>query len=213
MTTRAGRKTGPKPTFTREDVVDAALAIGMDTFTLARVAKRIGVVTSAVYRRFDSRNDLLDACLDRAVATMTLPEPGMSWQQVCRLWSDECWRVCEDFPGLARVVYSYSPAFTHVGKVAAAYAGALGEHGISVGQSSFALDFLGDTIFACRLGVESMRAVDESGETGLERARARVDREMPDHPFRPEDSWADRGATDVKVDFIIEGLERHWPEA
>ncbi|AEK37581.1 TetR/AcrR family transcriptional regulator [Corynebacterium variabile] len=207
-----GKKTGPKPSFNREDVVDAALAIGVDTFTLAQVAKRIGVVTSAVYRRFDSRDDLLDACLARAASSIAVPAPGASWQEVCRLWADECWQVCENFPGLARAVYSYAPAFTHVGQVAGAYAAALESHGYTRGQAGFALDFLGDTVFACRLGVESMRATDGSGESGLSRAKARVGKEVLDHPFQPDETWADRGATDVKVEFIIDGLGRHWPE-
>lgn len=206
-----GRKTGPKPSFTRDDVVDAALAVGIDTFTLAQVAQRIGVVTSAVYRRFDSRNDLLDACLARAASTIVVPDPGMGWQDVCRLWAGECWRVCEDFPGLARVIYSYAPAFANVGGVALSYVAALAEHGVSDRQAGFALDFLGDTVLACRLGIESMRAVDADGVRGLDRAKDAVDRTVPENPFRPDDTWADRGFMDVKVDFIIRGLEQHWP--
>lgn len=192
-------------------MVDAAIGLGLDTFTLAKVAERIGVVTSAVYRRFDSRDDLLDACLARAASTIAVPRPGMTWQEICRLWADECWRVCEGFPGLARTVYSYAPAFAHVGPVAGAFARALEGHGYSRGQVEFALDFLGDTVFSCRLGVESMRATDESGATGLDRVRERIDVGSPDHPFPPDDSWTDRGFTDVKVEFIIEGLERNWP--
>lgn len=210
--TTAGRKTGPKPRFTRDDVVDAAIALGLDTFTLAQVARRIGVVTSAVYRRFDSRDDLLEACLSRAVSTMAAPSTGMSWQQVCRLWADECWRIGEDFPGLVRAVYGYAPAFAQVGVVAEAYSAALQAHGRSRGQAEFALDFLGDTVFACRLGVEAMRAADGTGVSGLDRAREKVGTVSPDHPFQPDASWAQRGFTDVKVDFIIRGLERDWPE-
>lgn len=206
-----GKKTGPKPSFTGDDVVDAAVSIGLDTFTLAQVAKRIGVVTSAVYRRFDSRDDLLDACLSRAASTIAVPEPGMSWQEVCRLWANECWRVCEDFPGLAHAVYSNATAFTHVGEIAEAYSEALEDHARSRGQAGFALDFLGDTVFACRLGVESMREVDESGQSGLSRAQEQVEEKVPGHPLQPDETWADRGMTDVKVDFIIEGLERNWP--
>ncbi|AWT25537.1 MULTISPECIES: TetR/AcrR family transcriptional regulator [Corynebacterium] len=204
----AGKKTGPKPSFTRDDVIDAALDAGIADFTLAEVATKIGVVTSAVYRRFDSRDDLLDACLSRVASAVALPRPGMSWQEICRLWADECWRICGVFPGLVQVVYSYPAAFTRIGSVAAAYADALAAHGRTVGQAGFALDFIGDTVFSCRLGVEAMRSVDESGESGLERAKERTD---ASHPIQPEDSWADRGFVDLKVDFIIDGLERNWP--
>lgn len=205
----AGKKTGPKPSFTRDDVVDAAIMIGLDTFTLAQVAKAVGVVTSAVYRRFDSRDDLLDACLARAARSLVCPTSGMGWQEVCRLWAGECWRVCDEFPGLARTLYSYAPAFTHLSGVAEVYAEVLAESGKTLKQAAFALDFLGDTVMVCRLGVESMRERDDRGESGLDRVIAKVD---PDHPFRPDESWQDRGFVDVKVEFIIDGLERHWPE-
>lgn len=205
----AGKKTGPKPSFTRDDVVDAAMAIGLDEFTLAQVAERIGVVTSAVYRRFASRNDLLDACLARVADTLAAPSSGMRWQEVCHLWADECWRMCEEFPGLARVLYSYATGFTNVERRIGVYIRVLGESGITPRQAAFALDFLGDTVLASRLGVEGMREVDASGATGLDRVRQRVG---GDSPFQPEESWCGRGFTDVKVNFIIEGLERHWPE-
>lgn len=204
-----GRRTGPKPSFSRDDVVDAAILIGMDRFTIAQVAQAVGVVTSAVYRRFDSRDDLLDACLARAAQALTRPVPHMGWQEVCRLWAEEIWRICEDFPGLARTLYSYAPAFAHAGEVVAAYVSALTADGRSIQQSMFALDFLGDTVLSCRLGVEMMRAVDEVGESGLSRVMKKM---AADHPMQPEDSWSDRGFVDVKVEFIVRGLEQHWPE-
>ena len=46
--TRLGRPTGPKPGFTRAEVVAAALALGVADFTLAGVGARLGVATSAL---------------------------------------------------------------------------------------------------------------------------------------------------------------------
>ena len=42
--TRLGRPTGPKPGFTRAEVVAAALALGVADFTLAGVGARLGSV-------------------------------------------------------------------------------------------------------------------------------------------------------------------------
>ena len=61
VTPRLGRKTGPKPKFTSEDAVMAALHLGIDRFTIAGVATQLGVATSAVYRLFDSRDALVHA--------------------------------------------------------------------------------------------------------------------------------------------------------
>lgn len=204
-----GKKVGRKPAFTEHDVIRAAMDEGIDRFTLAAVADRIGVVTTAVYRLFPSRDDIVIACLDTVAATIRCPEPGADWRDTLELWADECWRVCEENPGLARVVYSFAPAFTRIAHILDAYAASLTPHGVTVGQAMFALDFLGDTVFACHLGVQAMRAVDATGTTGLDRVREALGDN--DSGLRPEDSWTDRGLTDVKVRFIISGLEQQWP--
>lgn len=206
-----GRKVGRKPTFTADDVVRAAIAEGMDRFTLAAVADRLGVVTAAIYRLFPARDDLVIACLDAAGATLSRPEPGMHWREALRLWADECWRLCEEFPGLVRTVYRYPAAPTRIEPIFRAYVEHLGGHGKTPRQAMFALDFIGDTVFASHLGVESMRTVNEDGLAGLDVVRDAVG--DPDGAFRPSESWAGRQAMDTKVEFILAGLEHHWPES
>ncbi|WP_306362163.1 TetR/AcrR family transcriptional regulator [Nocardia sp. CC227C] len=205
-----GKKVGRKPAFTADDVVRAAMDLGIDTFTLAAVADRIGVVTTAIYRVFPSRDDIVVACLDTIAATVRRPAPGADWRDTLHLWADECWRVCEEYPGLDHVVYSFAPAFTRIAHILDEYAASITAHGKTPGQAMFALDFIGDTVFVCHLGVVSMRATDSSGATGLDRVRSALGADPT--ALRPRDSWQDRGMTDVKVDFIINGLERHWPE-
>ncbi|MGV9410705.1 TetR/AcrR family transcriptional regulator [Nocardia sp. NPDC003693] len=207
----AGKKVGRKPAFGREDVVRAAMEEGLDTFTLAAIAERIGVGAPAIYRLYPSRDDIVVACLDAIAATIALPEPGMDWRETLRQWANECWRMCEENPRLPLVVYSYAPAFTRITEVLEAYGAHLSGQGITPGQTSFALDFLGDTVFACHLGVQTMRTTDPSGATGLDQVR----RALADKSsiLQPQDSWQQRGLTDLKIEFIITGLEHNWPEA
>lgn len=203
------KKAGRKPAFTAADVIAAAVAEGIDGFTMSAIARRLGVVTGAIYRLFPSRDELVVACLDTAAATLRTPEPGADWRGVLRLWADECWRVCEEFPGLSRLVYTFPTAPTRIDHVFAAYTDALAAAGRTRGQAMFALDFLGDTVFVTHLGVTSMRAVDDSGASGLDRVRG----ELPEgSTLQPRDSWTDRGLLDAKLDFIINGLERDWPQ-
>jgi AcrR family transcriptional regulator len=54
-TTRRGRP----PQISRDDVVGAALAIGLDRFTMTSVAERLGVTTPALYTHVSSRDELL----------------------------------------------------------------------------------------------------------------------------------------------------------
>lgn len=204
-----GKKTGPKPSFSREDVIDAALELGISDFTLSAVARKLGVVTAALYRVFPSRDAVLDACLARAAATIRTPDPEAPWQDALHLWASECWRLCEQFPGLSRTLFTFPAAASHIEGTLEVYAHALERHGKSRSQAAFALDFIGDTVMAFGLGKESMQSTDDSGTTGLDQV---LDRMGEEHLFQPDESWADRGFTDVKVNFIIDGLERNWPE-
>ncbi|MDF0531905.1 TetR/AcrR family transcriptional regulator [Tsukamurella sp. 8F] len=207
--TRAvGRKVGRKPAFTEEDVIDAALAEGVDRFTLAAVAARIGVVTPAIYRVFRSRDDVVRACLTTLAGTFRLPEPTADWRAVLRLWADESWRLCEEYPGLPRAVYAYPLAVTVIENVVAGYTAVLIDQGWTAGQAAFALDFIGDTVFASHLGIQEMRSTDADGARALDRVR---DAAADDAILRPTDSWIGRGVIDTKVDFIITGLEHHRP--
>ncbi|XKK38812.1 TetR/AcrR family transcriptional regulator [Nocardiopsis sp. ARC36] len=204
------RKVGRKPAFTAADVVAAAIAEGIDRFTLSAVADRLGVVTTAIYRLFPSREDLVIACLDAAGATIALPEPGAHWRAALRLWADECWRLCEEFPGLNRAVYIHPTAPTRIERVFRAYAENLGAQGKTPRQAMFALDFIGDTVFASHLGVEAMRTVDEDGRSGLDAVRDEIG--DANAVLRPEDSWTGREVMDTKIEFILRGLPEHWPE-
>lgn len=210
MKVLGGRKVGRKPSFTAAEVVAAAIAEGIDRFTLAAVARRLGVVTPAIYRLFPSRDELVLACLDAAGATLARPTTGMPWRAALRLWADECWRLCEEYPGLSRLVYSYPAAPTRIEPILRAYADHLGTHGKTPRQAMFALDFIGDTVFASHLGVESMRTVHSDGRTGLATVRDAVG--DADVLLQPDESWTGRTVLDAKIEFILNGLGHHWPE-
>ncbi len=201
---------GRKPAFEAQDAVEAALAEGIDQFTLSAVARRLKVVPAAIYRLFPSRDDLVVACIDAVGATLATPEPGWHWQDTLRLWADECWRLCETYKGLSRLVFAFPVAPTRINRVISVYADNLVAQGKTRKQAMFALDFLGDTVFSCHLGVESMRSLDIHGKSGLDTIREAVGEE--DTLFLPEESWTGRKAMDTKVDFIVTGLERTWPE-
>ncbi|MGA9871711.1 MAG: TetR/AcrR family transcriptional regulator [Rhodococcus sp. (in: high G+C Gram-positive bacteria)] len=203
-----GRKAGRKPAFAARDVVSAALDEGIDGFTMSGVATRVGVVTAAIYRLFSSREEIVVACLDHIAAGIRLPSEGDDWQAVLWLWADECWRMCEEFPGLSRVVYSYAPAFTRIEHVLSEYARCLAVHDKTSRQAMFALDFIGDTVFASHLGVSAWRTADDNGNTGLALVRKAI---SEDSLVEPTEAWLSREVLDTKIDFIVSGLHHRWP--
>ena len=205
VTPRLGRKTGPKPKFTSEDAVMAALRLGIDRFTIAGVATQLGVATSAVYRLFDSRDALVHACLAHAGRSMTPPPDGLSWQDILRHAAEEVWACCEKYPGLDITIFQFPSAFTHIEDYLRNIVGQLVKTGLGQEQAAFAFDFIGDTTIACHIGVAALRQVGDDGRTGIEVVR---DRTTHTSIFVPDPSWTDRGTLDRKVEFIIRGMER-----
>ncbi|WP_162872720.1 TetR/AcrR family transcriptional regulator [Austwickia chelonae] len=207
---RLGRKTGPKPSFTRDEVVTAALDIGIAEFTLARVAEQVGVGTSALYRLFPSREDLVHACLHRAAHTLSWPDPNLSWPDQLRSYADGVWRFCEAHPGIALVLLTTPGQHSHIQKNLHTCLRQLEDAGLSRERSEFALDFIGDTVIATHIAVTMMRRCDQEGRTGLDAARARLAEESARTGLptiiQPDESWASRGDLDRKVEFVIAGL-------
>ena len=97
--------------FTRDDVVTAALEIGVDRFTMGKVARQLGVSTADLGRTVSSRDDLLVACLERVSADVTLPPTGLSWQDYLRQLSDSLWDVLDANPGLDHTLIDLAWAY------------------------------------------------------------------------------------------------------
>ena len=65
----AKQSTAGRPArISRDDVAEAALAIGLDKVTLAAIGKRLGVDHSSLYRHVSGRDDILLAAADRVIA-------------------------------------------------------------------------------------------------------------------------------------------------
>ncbi|GAB77022.1 TetR/AcrR family transcriptional regulator [Austwickia chelonae] len=207
---RLGRKTGPKPSFTRDEVVTAALDIGIAEFTLARVAERVGVGTSALYRLFPSREDLVHACLEYAARTLAWPDPQLGWPDQLRSYAEGIWRFCEEYPGVALVLLTTPGQHSHIQQNLHACLRHLEAAGLSRERSEFALDFIGDTVIATHIGVTAMRRHDQEGQSGLDAARDRLAEEAARTGLptiiSPDESWTARGDLERKVEFVIAGL-------
>ncbi|MDP9100945.1 MAG: TetR/AcrR family transcriptional regulator [Actinomycetota bacterium] len=80
------RKPGPKPRFTQDDLVDAALAVvdsqGFKALSLRAVARELGVTSMAIYTYVGSREELYGLVVDRLISTKLA---GFVWPE---LWPE-----------------------------------------------------------------------------------------------------------------------------
>ena len=228
---RLGRPTGPRPGFSRDDVVDAALEIGIAEFTLTAVAKQLGVAVSGLYRTITSREDLLAACLERIAAQIKVPRPGKRWPDTVRAHAEAVWEMLERYPGLAGVIMGVPWAHQLFAAPVAQACQVLVDGGLGVEEAGVVLDFVGDTVISTHAQIEVMRSPagrpeppapfpgHESGEsasgagrggaTGLEEAsRFATTSRAPALPeaLTPNESWLGRGGLDRKIEIIIRGV-------
>lgn len=83
------------------------MRLGLGTFSVAAVARELGVTTAAVYRRFPSHKALREECLTRILAEVPPLVEECSWQDALRRAADEWWALCLRYPQLPQVVSGY----------------------------------------------------------------------------------------------------------
>ncbi|HLY48816.1 MAG TPA: TetR family transcriptional regulator [Solirubrobacteraceae bacterium] len=76
----------PRPALiSREQILDATLAVadeeGLAAVTMRRVAARVGVTAMSLYHHVRDKDDLLDGLVERLLAELVLPEPGLSGEE------------------------------------------------------------------------------------------------------------------------------------
>lgn len=83
---RSGRKPGPAPRLSQEEVLDAALAQvqehGLAALTMRRLADDLGLGVMTLYNYFSTKDELLDGVCGHALrALRTEPDPDAPWEQ------------------------------------------------------------------------------------------------------------------------------------
>ena len=184
---RSHKKTGPKPTFTADEAIDAVFEIGLDRFTLGQVAEKLGVATSALYRLFKSREDLMEACLARVSSEYPPPE-GESANKV--------WELMDTHPGLDLLFVQFSATSRFIAPHLNALINALEDiAGWDVEIGLLAVDTVTNIIMATHAAAASFNNVKD-GTHIAQPARGNI-------VLFSRLKWRDRANLDTKLDFLI----------
>jgi len=105
---------GPKPAFTPDDVVQAAIQIaeadGLAAVTMQAVSAQLGYTTMAIYRYFPNKDALLDAIVDAAMGSPPrASEPHGDWRADVARWAHAKRAMLCARPWLAELPFVAAP--------------------------------------------------------------------------------------------------------
>lgn len=97
-----GRR-GPKPRYSAEQVVDAAVAVadaeGLQAISVRRIAQELGVSPMSIYTYVPSKAELIGLMFDRVLGeTCDAPPDGQDWREALTFVAWERWRLTERHP-------------------------------------------------------------------------------------------------------------------
>ena len=73
-----------EPTLNRARIVDEAIALldseGIERLTMRRLAERLGHGSTTLYWHVDTKDDVLDLCLDAIYDEVPIPDPAGNWR-------------------------------------------------------------------------------------------------------------------------------------
>lgn len=107
------RRRGPRPRYSREDVVRAAVAIadadGLDAVTFRAVAARLGTGVMSLYNYVPDKQALVDDMTELASGELGLPEPTGDWRADMHAVARQQREVARRHPWLVDAVTHLQP--------------------------------------------------------------------------------------------------------
>ena len=163
---RTGRTRKPRGSLGRDVILDAAEAIasrGFDALTMRAVAGRLGAVPMALYNHFATKEELVNALLDRVLSRFSPPPATGDWTEDLRRFARAHRHVLAGHPWAVGAIFTRpNPGPSAV---------AIGDHAFGVlARGGFAEDeavaaFSG--ILALNYGWSSFTAARDLDPTGI----------------------------------------------
>lgn len=105
-----------RPSVPLDRILEVALQIvdteGADALTLRYLAKKLNSGTATLYRKFQSREDLVAQVVDQLFLQMetTMPDiTGLEWKEACRLLATHMFTILGNHRGAARLLLESIP--------------------------------------------------------------------------------------------------------
>lgn len=218
MITEPDKAVGRIPV-TRDRALRAAIALadagGIDSLSMRKLAKDLGIEAMSLYYHVKSKDDILDGMVALVVEEMALPAPGAPWRAALRerahseraVLALHPWAISQMDARTIRATMKYHdsmigcllgagftmPLAAHALSLVDSYV-----HGFALQEASLPLDAAGDIRAATESILEQQDAMAESFPHLTEMARTLI--LQPGYAYGNEFGFG--------IDLILDGLER-----
>lgn len=139
-------KRGPKPRFSTQDVVAAAINLadreGLSAISMRSVAQAVGVSPMAIYTYVRSKNELLALMFDRVLGEGEMAPPGLDWREALAFMARARWNLAKQHPWLLELALHRPPLGPNLLIRIESVMAALDQAGLGTLEKGLAVDVL-----------------------------------------------------------------------
>lgn len=166
-----GRGVGRPAIMSRASIGQAALA-ELDGISSTKVAKRLGVGQSSLYRHITDRADLVRLAVDFGLDQQEWPEPGNNWRDYLRDFATAFWTFLDRHPGASQEIKMMRPSPQGLITAATKIAQDLMVFGFSAADANMAVDVVGHITMDTMISEEIFRSRGSRGALIRDEQRA-----------------------------------------
>ncbi|MEA2010495.1 MAG: TetR/AcrR family transcriptional regulator [Actinomycetota bacterium] len=209
--------TTKRPRLNRDRIVDGALLladdVGMDAFTIRRLASALGVGPMTIYHYFPNKEAIIDAMVDAVYAQIALPPTDEEWTDAIRLRCVSAREVLNRHPWAPPYMVSRTSPGPATLRHHDALLDCLRRSGLSLEMTAHAYAILDSFLHGFTLEEASLPATGDEGIQGIaEKMTAAFDAERypslygfaTKHVMQPGYSFG--ASFEFGLDLIIDGL-------
>lgn len=156
------RGVGRPAIMSRSSIGEAALA-ELDGISSTKVAKRLGVGQSSLYRHITDRADLVRLAVDFGLESQQWPEPHPDWREYLTQFATAFWNFLDEHPGASQEIKLMRPSPNGLIKAATKIAQDLMALGFSAADANMAVDLVGHLTMDTMISEEIFRARSSHG--------------------------------------------------
>ncbi|WP_394940477.1 TetR/AcrR family transcriptional regulator C-terminal domain-containing protein [Psychromicrobium sp. YIM B11713] len=208
VNTSTKRGAGRPALISRASIGEAALA-ELEGISSTKVAKRLGVAQSSLYRHITDRADLIRLAVDYALDSHEWPPPHDDWRQYLTEYAISFWKLLEKHPGLSDALRMLQPTSQRVIDVLSKVAIDLLSSGFTAEEANMAVDMLSHVTINAMISEQVFNSPGRRGTTVRQEARdawLTQDQRLAEHTRQTLEQSMFLNLQ-KRVDLVLDGLE------